>query len=54
MVIYITCRFKFEYGWIALLTLFQDVIFVVGIFAIRGIYFDATVDSLFITAILYP
>ena len=52
MVIYISFRFRVEYGWIALLTLFQDVLFVVGIFAIRGIFFDATIDSLFITAIL--
>lgn len=52
MVIYISFRFQVEYGWIALLTLFQDVAFVVGIFAIRGIYFDTTIDSLFITAIL--
>lgn len=52
MVIYISFRFQVEYGWIALLTLFQDVIFVVGIFAIRGIYQDVTIDSLFITAIL--
>lgn len=52
MVIYISFRFQVEYGWIALLTLFQDVLFVVGIFAIKGIYFDTTIDSLFITAIL--
>ena len=52
MVIYISFRFQIEYGWIALLTLFQDVIFVVGVFAIRGIYQDVTIDSLFITAIL--
>lgn len=52
MVIYISFRFQVEYGWIALLTLFQDVAFVVGIFAIRGIYQDVTIDSLFITAIL--
>lgn len=52
MVIYISFRFQVEYGWIALLTLFQDVLFVVGIFAIRGIFCDTTIDSLFITAIL--
>lgn len=52
MVIYISFRFQVEYGWIALLTLFQDIAFVVGIFAIRGIYFNTTIDSLFITAIL--
>ncbi len=48
MVVYISFRFRFEYGWIALLTLFQDAIFVVGIFAIKGIFFN----TLFITAIL--
>lgn len=52
MVIYISFRFQTEYGWIALLTLFHDALFVVGIFAIKGIFFDTTVDSLFITAIL--
>lgn len=52
MVIYISFRFRVEYGWIALLTLFQDVAFVIGVFAIRGIFFDTAIDSLFITAIL--
>lgn len=52
MVVYISFRFRTEYGWIALLTLFQDALFVVGVFAIKGIFFDTTVDSLFITAIL--
>ena len=52
MVIYISFRFRTEYGWIALLTLFQDVIVVVGVFAIKGIFFDTTIDSLFITALL--
>ncbi len=52
MVVYISFRFQTEYGWIALLTLFHDALFVVGIFAIKGIFFDTTVDSLFITAIL--
>lgn len=52
MVVYISFRFRPEYGWIALLTLFQDALFVVGIFAIKGIFFDTTIDSLFITAIL--
>ena len=52
MVIYISFRFQVEYGWIALLSLFHDAFFVMGIFAIRGIFQDTTVDSLFITAIL--
>ena len=52
MVVYISFRFQVEYGWIALLTLFHDALIVMGIFAIKGIFFDTTVDSLFITAIL--
>lgn len=52
MVIYISFRFKFEYGWIALVALFQDALFVIGIFALKGIFQDTTIDSLFITAIL--
>ena len=52
MVVYISFRFEFEYGWIALVALFHDALIVIGIFAIKGIYFDTTVDSLFITAIL--
>ncbi len=52
MVIYISFRFQVEYGWIALLALFHDALFIIGIFALKGIFFDTTVDSLFITAIL--
>ena len=52
MVIYISFRFQIEYGWIALLTLAHNALFVVGIFALKGIFFDTTIDSLFITAIL--
>lgn len=52
MVIYISFRFKTEYGWIALIALFHDTLFVVGIFALKGIFFSTTIDSLFITAIL--
>lgn len=52
MVVYISFRFEFEYGWIALLALFHDALIVMGIFAIKGIFFNTTVDSLFITAIL--
>ncbi len=52
MVVYISFRFQPEYGWIALLTLFIDTLFVVGVFALKGIFQDTTVDSLFITALL--
>ena len=52
MAVYISFRFHTEYGWIALLALIHDALIVVGVFAIKGIFFDTTVDSLFITAIL--
>ena len=52
MVVYISFRFEVEYGWIALVALFHDALIVIGVFAIKGIFFDTTVDSLFITAIL--
>lgn len=52
MVVYISFRFHIEYGWIALYTLVQGVLFTVGIFAIKGIFQNTAVDSLFVTAIL--
>ena len=52
IVVYISFRFKPEYGWIALLCVVHDAVIVMGFFAIKGILFDTTVDSLFITAIL--
>ena len=52
MVVYISFRFQPEYGWIALVALFHDAMIVMGVFALKGIFFDTTVDSLFITAIL--
>ena len=52
MVVYISFRFQIEYGWIALYTLIQGMLFTVGIFAIKGIYQNTAVDSLFVTAIL--
>ena len=52
MVVYISFRFQVEYGWIALMTVIIDTLFVVGVFAIRGIFFDVVIDSLFVTAIL--
>lgn len=52
IVVYISFRFQPEYGWIALIALFHDALIVMGVFAVKGILFDTTVDSLFITAIL--
>lgn len=52
IVAYLTIRFKLDYAIIALLALFHDVLFTVGVFSILGIFFGVQVDSLFITAIL--
>ena len=52
MTIYISLRFKFDYALAAILGLVHDVIFVVGIFSILGIFCDVQVDGLFLTAIL--
>ena len=52
MTIYISLRFKFDYALAAILGLVHDVIFVVGVFSILGIFCDVQVDGLFLTAIL--
>ena len=52
IVIYLTVRFKFDFAFVAFLALFHDVLFVMGVFSILGLFCGVTVDSLFITAIL--
>ncbi len=52
IVVYISFRFQTDYALITFLTLAHDAIFVIGFFAIMGIFFDWYIDSLFITAIL--
>lgn len=52
MILYISFRFKFEYAVAAILGLVHDVLFVVGIFSILGIFCNVQVDGLFLTAIL--
>jgi preprotein translocase subunit SecF len=52
MIIYISLRFKFDYALAAILGLVHDVLFVVGVFSILGIFCDVQVDGLFLTAIL--
>ena len=52
MIVYISFRFKFEYALAAILGLVHDVLFVVGIFSILGIFCDVQIDGLFLTAIL--
>lgn len=52
MIAYISFRFKFEYAIAAILGLVHDVLFVIGIFSILGIFYNVQVDGLFLTAIL--
>lgn len=52
IVVYLSFRFKIDYAVIALISLAHDAIFVLGFFAILGIFFDVHIDALFITAIL--
>lgn len=52
IVVYLSFRFKIDYAVIALISLTHDAIFVLGFFAILGIFFDVHIDALFITAIL--
>lgn len=52
IVIYLTVRFKLDFAIVALLALSHDVLFVMGVFSILGLFCGVTIDSLFITAIL--
>ena len=52
IVIYLTVRFRFDFAIVAFLALFHDVLFVMGVFSILGLFCGVTIDSLFITAIL--
>jgi len=52
ITIYLTIRFKFDYALAALLGIAHDVLFVVGVFALLGIFYNVQIDGLFITAIL--
>ncbi|MFM7469604.1 MAG: protein translocase subunit SecF [Vampirovibrionales bacterium] len=49
---YLTLRFQFDYALCAILALFHDTLFVLGIFAMLGTLFGVEVDALFITGIL--
>lgn len=52
MILYISFRFKFEYAVAAILGLVHDVLFVVGVFSILGLFCNVQIDGLFLTAIL--
>ena len=52
MIFYISFRFKLEYAIAAILGLVHDVLFVMGVFSILGIFCNVQIDGLFLTAIL--
>lgn len=52
IVIYLSFRFQLDYAVIALISLAHDALFVLGFFAIMGLFFDVHIDALFITAVL--
>jgi len=52
MTVYISFRFKLDFAVAAMLGLLHDILFVIGVFSILGIFFDVQIDGLFITALL--
>ncbi len=52
MIVYLSFRFKLEYAIAAILGLVHDVLFVMGVFSILGIFCNVQIDGLFLTAIL--
>lgn len=52
IVVYLTIRFQLDYAVCALISLFHDAIFVIGIFSLFGLLFKTEIDSMFVTAVL--
>ncbi len=52
IVIYLTVRFHIEFACVALLALVHDLLFVLGVFSLLGLFYGVHIDSLFVTAIL--
>ena len=52
IVAYLSFRFRLDYALAALLGIFHDVLFVVGMFSIFGLFYNVQIDGLFITALL--
>lgn len=52
IVVYLTVRFQLDFAIATILALFHDAIFVLGVFSILGLFFNVSIDGLFITAIL--
>ena len=52
IIIYVTIRFELKYAVTAIGGLLHDVLFVMGIFSILGLFYNVEVDGLFLTAML--
>ena len=52
MIAYISFRFKLDYAIAAILGLVHDILFVIGVFSLLGIFCNVQIDNLFMTAIL--
>ena len=52
MIAYISFRFKLDYAIAAILGLVHDILFVIGVFSLLGIFCNVQIDGLFMTAIL--
>lgn len=52
IIVYLTVRFHFEFALAAILALCHDLLFVLGVFSILGLFAGVQIDSLFVTAIL--
>jgi len=52
IIMYISFRFELKYAVSAIAGLIHDVLFVMGVFSLLGIFYNVEVDGLFITAML--
>ena len=52
IIAYLTFRFQFDFAIAAILALVHDVLFILGVFALLGIFFGVQIDGLFVTALL--
>ncbi len=52
IIIYISIRFELKYALSAIAGLVHDVLFVLGVFSILGLFYNVEVDGLFLTAML--
>ena len=52
IVAYLTFRFQLDFALAAILATIHDVLFILGVFALLGIFMNVQIDGLFITALL--